>query len=129
MRILFVTSTRIGDAVLSTGLLAHLIERYPGARITLACGPDAAPLFDAAPNIERRITMTKRKWGLHWFDLWRRCMRVWWGWGQFAVGPRPSTGPSSGTSRAASASCSGAVHTRGAGGSRRRSALASPYRR
>ncbi|MCH7929201.1 MAG: glycosyltransferase family 9 protein [Proteobacteria bacterium] len=81
MRILFVTSTRIGDAVLSTGLLAHLIERYPRARITLACGPDAAPLFDAVPNIEQRITMTKRKWGLHWFDLWRRCIRVWWGWG------------------------------------------------
>ena len=29
MRILFVTATRIGDAVLSTGLLSHLIERYP----------------------------------------------------------------------------------------------------
>lgn len=81
MRILFVTSTRIGDAVLSTGLLAHLIETYPSARITLACGPDAAPLFDAAPNIEQRITMAKRKWGLHWFDLWRQCIRVWWGWG------------------------------------------------
>ena len=80
MKILFITSTRIGDAVLSTGLLAHLAERYPHARITLACGPAAAPLFDAAPNIERRIVMAKQPWGGHWFDLWRSCVGVWWGW-------------------------------------------------
>ena len=30
MHILFVTATRIGDAVLSTGLLSYLIERHPG---------------------------------------------------------------------------------------------------
>ena len=34
MDILFVTATRIGDAVLSTGLIAYLIERPPGARLT-----------------------------------------------------------------------------------------------
>ena len=38
MRILFVTSNRIGDAVLSTGLLDHLIRTYPDSRITVACG-------------------------------------------------------------------------------------------
>ncbi|NCY26222.1 MAG: glycosyltransferase family 9 protein, partial [Alphaproteobacteria bacterium] len=32
MRILFISSTRIGDAVLSTGLLGHLMAQYPGAR-------------------------------------------------------------------------------------------------
>ncbi len=42
--ILFVTSTRVGDAILSTGLLAHLMETRPGARFTIACGPAAAPL-------------------------------------------------------------------------------------
>ena len=41
--ILFITSTRIGDAVLSTGLLAYLIGRYPGAEFTVAAGPLAAP--------------------------------------------------------------------------------------
>ncbi len=30
MNILFVTATRIGDAVLSTGLLSYLVERHPG---------------------------------------------------------------------------------------------------
>ena len=51
LRILFITSTRVGDAILSTGLLAHLIERHPDARVTIACGPAAAPLFDAVPNL------------------------------------------------------------------------------
>ena len=35
MNILFVSSTRIGDAVLTTGLLADLVERHADARVTL----------------------------------------------------------------------------------------------
>jgi heptosyltransferase-3 len=38
MRILFITSNRIGDAVLSSGLVAHLLATYPQARLTIACG-------------------------------------------------------------------------------------------
>ncbi len=78
MNILFVTSTRIGDAVLSTGLLAHLAETYPEARITLACGPAAIPLFAAAPNVVRRIALVKRAASLHWLGLWRACVTTWW---------------------------------------------------
>ena len=50
MKILFVTATRIGDAVLSTGLLGHLVETRPGARITVA----------------------KRRMSLHWPLLWAK---------------------------------------------------------
>lgn len=81
MNILFITSSRIGDAVLSSGVLAHFAARYPRARITVACGPAAAPLFEAAPRVERIIVMNKRKWGGHWLDLWRICIRQPWGWG------------------------------------------------
>ncbi len=81
MNILFITSSRIGDAVLSSGVLAHFAARYPRARITVACGPAAAPLFDAAPQVERIIVMNKRKWSGHWLDLWRICIRQPWGWG------------------------------------------------
>ena len=70
MGLLFVTSTRIGDAVLSTGLLSHLIGAYPEARITVACGEAAAGLFVAVPNLERILPITKRRAGLHWLDLW-----------------------------------------------------------
>ena len=42
MRILFVTANRVGDAVLSTGLMAHLAAQHPNAQITIAAGPAAA---------------------------------------------------------------------------------------
>lgn len=70
MKILFVTATRIGDAVLSTGLLAYLIGRYPGASFTIAAGPLAAPLFEAVPGLQRLIVVDKRKFALHWAKLY-----------------------------------------------------------
>ena len=78
MRILFITSTRVGDAILSTGLLAHLIERHSDARVTIACGPAAAPLFDAVPNLDRVVVLDKMVGSLHWLMLWSACVgRVW----------------------------------------------------
>jgi ADP-heptose:LPS heptosyltransferase len=71
MKILFVTATRIGDAVMTTGLLSHLIDRYPGSAITVAAGPAAAPLFEALPGLERLIVVTKRRYAGHWLGLYR----------------------------------------------------------
>jgi ADP-heptose:LPS heptosyltransferase len=78
MRILFITSTRIGDAVLSSGLLAHLIARHPGARITVACGPAPAPLFAAVPGLERVIVLKKAPLGGHWLRLWGAALPFPW---------------------------------------------------
>lgn len=77
-RILFVTATRIGDAVLSTGLLAHVIERYPGARLTITAGPIAAPLFQGVPGLERLIALSKRRHARHWLDLWQQVAPIHW---------------------------------------------------
>lgn len=79
MHILFVTATRIGDAVLSTGLLSHLIERYPQGRLTLAAGPVAAPLFEAVPGLERLIVVSKERWRLHWPRLYAAVAARRWG--------------------------------------------------
>lgn len=78
MRILFITSTRLGDAVLSTGLLDVLLTRYPNARFTIACGPVAAGLFEAMPRRARTLVVTKRKYDLHWLSLWRACAGTRW---------------------------------------------------
>ena len=78
MRILFVTATRIGDAVLSTGVLAQLLDRYPGARVTVAAGRDAAPLFADLPGLERIITIEKKPWRLHWLALYRAVAPARW---------------------------------------------------
>ncbi|MBC7952387.1 MAG: glycosyltransferase family 9 protein [Rhodospirillaceae bacterium] len=78
MRILFITASRIGDAVLSTGLLAHLAATYPQARFTVACGAPAAGLFRPAPFVERVIPMVKRKRAGHWLDLWKQTVGIGW---------------------------------------------------
>lgn len=70
---LFITSTRVGDAILSTGLLDHLLGAHPEARVTIACGPAAAPLFEAVPNLERIIVLDKMLFSLHWPMLWSAC--------------------------------------------------------
>jgi ADP-heptose:LPS heptosyltransferase len=78
MHILFVTATRIGDAVLSTGLLSHLVERYPDARFTIGAGRVAAPLFEAVPRLERILIIDKQRYGLHWLDLYVRVLPRRW---------------------------------------------------
>ncbi|WP_296999174.1 MULTISPECIES: glycosyltransferase family 9 protein [unclassified Thalassospira] len=78
MRLLFITSNRLGDAVLSTSVLRHYVETYPGIRVTVACGPVAAPIFEGVPNLERIIKMPKQKRGGHWWKLWKSVVLNWW---------------------------------------------------
>ncbi len=78
MRILFITATRIGDAVLSTGLLRHLLQRHPDARFTIACGPAAAGVFARMPRRDRTLIVDKRRFDLHWLLLWQRTVGTAW---------------------------------------------------
>ena len=78
MRILFVTSNRLGDAVLSTGLLDHLTRAHPDARITIACGPVAEGVFARMPHRERTIVLDKRPYSLHWLPLWASAATTVW---------------------------------------------------
>ena len=76
---LFITATRVGDAVLSTGILNHFIEKHQDLRITIACGPAAASLFEAVPGLERLIVLDKKPLSMHWPQLWRTCIGHLWG--------------------------------------------------
>lgn len=69
-RILFITSNRLGDAVLSTGVLARLLADNPGARVTVVCGPVPAGLFHGVPGLENLIVLKKRRYSLHWWKMW-----------------------------------------------------------
>jgi ADP-heptose:LPS heptosyltransferase len=77
--ILFVTSNRIGDAVLSSGLVKRLADEIPNARFTIVAGPVAAPLFEEVPNLDRIIVLAKTKNRGHWFELWRQVRNTRWG--------------------------------------------------
>ncbi len=77
MKLLFITSTRLGDAVLSTGLLDHLVAA-DGVETTVVCGPVAAELFACLPGLERVIVLDKEPRKGHWFGLWRQTVGTWW---------------------------------------------------
>ncbi|HEY8190468.1 MAG TPA: glycosyltransferase family 9 protein [Micavibrio sp.] len=70
--ILFITSNRLGDAVLSTGLLNHILRTEPDARVTVACGFLPSTLFEGYPALAEIVPFKKEKYSLHWARLWRR---------------------------------------------------------
>ncbi|MEM6902553.1 MAG: glycosyltransferase family 9 protein [Pseudomonadota bacterium] len=76
--LLFITSNRLGDAVLSTAVLNHLLEQHPDAEVTIACGPLPAPLFATVPGLRALIPMPKRAYGGHWLRLWREVVKEPW---------------------------------------------------
>lgn len=78
MQVLFITSSRLGDAVLSTGLLAHISRHYPQARFTIACGPLPASLFEGLPGLSRVVALEKQKYNRHWLKLWREVVATRW---------------------------------------------------
>lgn len=78
MKILFVTSNRVGDAILSTGLLDHLLEQYPTATATVACGPSAVSLFRPCDRIDEIVTLQKMRYAGHWVRLWVRSVGTFW---------------------------------------------------
>jgi ADP-heptose:LPS heptosyltransferase len=77
--ILFIASSRIGDAVLASGLIKRLYDDHPNARFTIVAGPVSAPLFADTPGLERLIVMQKAKGGGHWFKLWSQVRGRNWG--------------------------------------------------
>jgi len=78
VRILFVSANRIGDAVITCGILDHLIRNHPDCRITVACGPAAAGVYARMPNLERILIFEKRKNDSHWPKLWAQVAFTLW---------------------------------------------------
>jgi ADP-heptose:LPS heptosyltransferase len=77
--ILFIASSRIGDAVLASGIIKRLYDEIPNARFTIVAGPLSAPLFADVPNLAQIIVMEKTKGKGHWFKLWTRVRGRNWG--------------------------------------------------
>lgn len=78
MKVLFITSSRLGDAILSTGLLKYVVQTWPTAKITVACGPLATSLFEGVPGLERIIPLKKQKHNRHWMALWKQVWPTQW---------------------------------------------------
>lgn len=78
MKILFISATRLGDAILSLGLMEHIVRTRPGSEITVVCGPLPAPLFENIPGVSDVMALKKRPWNRHWLDLWKRLRHTRW---------------------------------------------------
>ncbi|HEY7900925.1 MAG TPA: glycosyltransferase family 9 protein [Caulobacteraceae bacterium] len=77
--ILFIAPSRIGDAVLASGLVKVLADRIPQARFTFVGSDLTAPLFADAPALDGLIAMEKRPLSQHWLGLWSKARAVRWG--------------------------------------------------
>ena len=77
--ILYISSNRIGDAVLASGLLKTLHDEIPAARFTIVAGPPSAPLYRDTPNLDQIIIMEKSRGRGHWFKLWTQVRARRWG--------------------------------------------------
>ncbi len=78
MKLLFITSSRIGDAVLSTGVLNYMVNKHPGIDVTVAAVPLTLPLFEAVPHLNRLIPIIKQSLNRHWLALWQQCRHEKW---------------------------------------------------
>lgn len=77
-KILFITSTRIGDAILSTGLIDHMLKTIEAPRFTIVCGPLPASLFEGVPHLEKLIILKKQRYNKHWLELWQMARKTEW---------------------------------------------------
>ncbi len=77
-QILFITATRIGDVVLSSGLIGHMAKLHPGAQFTIAGGGLPLGLFADTPGLAALLPMVKQPNGGHWLTLWRQTRQTRW---------------------------------------------------
>ncbi len=78
MKILFICSNLIGDTILSSGVINYFVHQNKDAKLTFVVGPTAAPLLRNYKNIESIIVFKKRKFNLHWFDIFQKTYRTKW---------------------------------------------------
>ncbi|MBX9977216.1 MAG: glycosyltransferase family 9 protein [Alphaproteobacteria bacterium] len=79
MKILFITSSRLGDAILSTSILHYLEKKYPFLDVTVVCGSLPADLFRTIPFCSKVIILDKKPFSMHWIDLWKKTFSQKWG--------------------------------------------------
>jgi len=75
--ILIISSNRLGDSILSSGL-HHFFKKDTTNKLTLVCGKVPSELFKYCENIDHLISLKKRKFAYHWFLLWLKLIFVRW---------------------------------------------------
>ncbi|WP_332676847.1 glycosyltransferase family 9 protein [Brevundimonas sp.] len=76
--ILYIAEADASDAILSSGVLAYLVEAMPQASFTIVGSPKSAPLFADTTRLDRLIVL-ERDSRLDWLGLWNKVRETRWG--------------------------------------------------
>ena len=76
--ILYIAEADASDAILSSGVLACMVEAMPQASFTVVGSPRSAPLFADTPRLDRLIVL-ERDSRLDWLGLWNKVRETRWG--------------------------------------------------
>ena len=75
--ILIISSNRLGDSIMSSGLHEYF-KKDRTHKVTLVCGRLPSELFKYCENIDHLISLNKRKFAYHWFLLWFKLIFIRW---------------------------------------------------
>ncbi len=78
MNILVISSNLIGDTILSTGVIRFISMKNPHAKFTFIIGPSASPIFKNFKSVEKIITISKKKYNMHWLQIIYNCFGKKW---------------------------------------------------
>jgi len=70
VKILIISSNLIGDTILSTGIVNYFYKKHPHAKFTFVIGPSAGQIYNHFPSKEKIIMIQKRRFNLHWLDIY-----------------------------------------------------------
>ena len=76
--ILYIAEAEAEAAVLSSGVLAYLVEAMPQATFTVVGSPATSPLFADTPRLDRLLTLD-RDGRFEWIALWNQVRETKWG--------------------------------------------------
>ena len=72
MHLLFISSNRIGDSLINLQVLNNYIRKNKkNIEVTLVSGSLPMPIYDDYTMISKRVILTKQKYNLHWFKLYK----------------------------------------------------------
>ena len=78
MKILVISSNLIGDTILSTGVINYFSNKYPETKFTFVIGPSAKSIFKNFKSIDSIITVSKKRYNMHWLDIISNCYGKKW---------------------------------------------------
>ena len=68
-KVLIISSNRLGDCILSTGLNNFFKKRPENYKIFFVCGPVPGEFFKYCKNIDKLIVIRKKKFSVHLINL------------------------------------------------------------